>query len=73
MDKTIKHSLASFGFLIPNNSTVTTKEFAAKIRKYSEHECAEAVATTLDSVAGYVTHDDRGWHANWLPLIENQN
>lgn len=61
----IRHAIAAWGYLVRRGSRLTLAEFAAAIRRHSSHSRAEALAAALESAAGFVARDWRGFRANW--------
>ena len=61
----IRHAIAAWGYLVRWGSRLTLAEFAAAIRRHSDHERAEALAAALESATGFVARDWRGFRASW--------
>lgn len=56
-------AVASYGFLVPFNTTVTIHRFAELIRNTYSNPQSEQLAAELDKVTGEISHDYRGVHA----------
>lgn len=65
MDDTIRHAIASWGFLLPRNSRMTLAEFAALIRAYSDHPRAQILAAEIEGATGIVARKWNQFGGQW--------